>query len=202
MQLVEYDVTSGSSTDLVGRPLRDAILPPDSRVAAHHPGHFDDPAPRRRRDPARRSGRRDRVTAGCDRVGRASRPVGGRGEGRRHLRSRQGRHGDRPPAARAGHRGQVDRGEPRPRASGRPRPFRRHASTTSPASTPSFLEREHIGHAQAAVFAMREDAKNHYAATLARIHGGDVHDRDRPRRDLAAGLRSTPASTCRSIHAR
>ena len=36
---------------------------------------------------------------------------------------------------------------------------------------PDFLARERIGHAQAAVFAMREDAKNHYAATLARIHG-------------------------------
>ena len=36
---------------------------------------------------------------------------------------------------------------------------------------PDFLEREQIGHAQAAVFAMREDAKNHYVATLARIHG-------------------------------
>lgn len=34
-----------------------------------------------------------------------------------------------------------------------------------------FLERERIGQAQAAVFAMREDAKNHYAATLARVHG-------------------------------
>ena len=36
---------------------------------------------------------------------------------------------------------------------------------------PDFLERERIGKAQAAVFAMREDAKNHYAATLARVHG-------------------------------
>ncbi len=36
---------------------------------------------------------------------------------------------------------------------------------------PDFLAREQIGYAQAAVFAMREDAKNHYAATLARIHG-------------------------------
>jgi len=36
---------------------------------------------------------------------------------------------------------------------------------------PDFLDRERIGQAQAAVFAMREDAKNHYAATLARIHG-------------------------------
>jgi trk system potassium uptake protein TrkA len=36
---------------------------------------------------------------------------------------------------------------------------------------PEFLERERIGRAQAAVFAMREDEKNLYAATLARLHG-------------------------------
>jgi trk system potassium uptake protein TrkA len=36
---------------------------------------------------------------------------------------------------------------------------------------PDFFERERIGQAQAGVFAMREDAKNHYAATLARVHG-------------------------------
>jgi trk system potassium uptake protein TrkA len=34
-----------------------------------------------------------------------------------------------------------------------------------------FLERERVGSAQAAVFAMREDAKNLFAATLARLHG-------------------------------
>jgi trk system potassium uptake protein TrkA len=36
---------------------------------------------------------------------------------------------------------------------------------------PEFLERERIGASRAAVFAMREDAKNHYAATLAKLHG-------------------------------
>ncbi|HET7368034.1 MAG TPA: Trk system potassium transporter TrkA [Gaiella sp.] len=36
---------------------------------------------------------------------------------------------------------------------------------------PDFLARERIGQAQAGVFAMKEDAKNHYAATLARVHG-------------------------------
>ncbi len=36
---------------------------------------------------------------------------------------------------------------------------------------PDFLERERIGHAQAAIFAMREDPKNLYAAMLARVHG-------------------------------
>jgi trk system potassium uptake protein len=36
---------------------------------------------------------------------------------------------------------------------------------------PEFLERERIGQAHAAVFATRDDAKNLYAATLARLHG-------------------------------
>jgi trk system potassium uptake protein TrkA len=36
---------------------------------------------------------------------------------------------------------------------------------------PDFLERERIGKAQAAIFAMRDDAKNHYAATLAKVVG-------------------------------
>ena len=36
---------------------------------------------------------------------------------------------------------------------------------------PDFLERERIGQAQAAVFAMRDDTKNLYAASLAKVHG-------------------------------
>jgi trk system potassium uptake protein TrkA len=34
-----------------------------------------------------------------------------------------------------------------------------------------FLERERIGDAQVAIFAMRDDMKNHFAATLAKVHG-------------------------------
>jgi trk system potassium uptake protein len=46
---------------------------------------------------------------------------------------------------------------------------------------PDFLERERIGKARAAVFAMREDSKNLYAAMLAKAHGigftiGIVHE--------------------------
>ncbi len=46
---------------------------------------------------------------------------------------------------------------------------------------PDFIERERIGQARAAVFAMRDDAKNLYAATLAKVHGigftiGIVHE--------------------------
>jgi trk system potassium uptake protein len=36
---------------------------------------------------------------------------------------------------------------------------------------PDFLERERIGQAEAGIFAMREDSKNLYAATLLRVHG-------------------------------
>jgi trk system potassium uptake protein len=36
---------------------------------------------------------------------------------------------------------------------------------------PDFLDREKIGQAEVAVFAMREDTKIHYAATLAKLHG-------------------------------
>jgi trk system potassium uptake protein TrkA len=36
---------------------------------------------------------------------------------------------------------------------------------------PDFLERERIGRTRAGVFAMQDDAKNHYAATLAKLCG-------------------------------
>ena len=36
---------------------------------------------------------------------------------------------------------------------------------------PDFIERERIGQADAAIFAMRDDAKNLYAASLAEVHG-------------------------------
>jgi trk system potassium uptake protein TrkA len=42
-----------------------------------------------------------------------------------------------------------------------------HATGTDP----DFLERERIGQATAAIFAMRDDAKNHYAAALTKVHG-------------------------------
>ena len=57
-----------------------------------------------------------------------------------------------------------------------------------------FLERERIGAAHAAVVAMREDAKNLYAATLAKVHG--VRSRSRSSTSPSpARCTSTPAST-------
>ena len=55
---------------------------------------------------------------------------------------------------------------------------------------PDFLERERIADAQVAIFAMRDDMKNHFAATLAKVHGVALHDRDRPRGGLGRGLRA------------
>ena len=67
-----------------------------------------------------------------------------------------------------------------------------------------FLERERIGQASAAVFAMREDSKNLYAAMLARVHGigftiGIVHEQisvevfERAGIDVAVNPRSVTA---------
>ena len=50
---------------------------------------------------------------------------------------------------------------------------------------PEFLERERIGQAAAAVFAMKDDAKTLYAAVLARLHGVG----------LTIGVVNDPAST-------
>ena len=64
-----------------------------------------------------------------------------------------------------------------------------HATGTDP----DFLERERIGLAQAAVFAMPEDAKNLYLATLAKVHGVPftialVHEQSSERVFEAAGI--------------
>jgi trk system potassium uptake protein len=67
-----------------------------------------------------------------------------------------------------------------------------------------FLERERIGQASAAVFAMREDSKNLYAAMLAKVHGigftiGIVHEQvsvevfERAGIDVAVDPRSVTA---------
>ena len=54
---------------------------------------------------------------------------------------------------------------------------------------PDFFERERINQAEAAVFAMRDDAKNHYAATLAKLRACRCR-RHRPRAVRDRGPRS------------
>ena len=170
VQLVEFDVEEGASSDVVGLPLRDAKIPRDSKVAAiirgsetTLPGGDDAVQPGDRivviGSPeaahawssllAPWSGAvRDVVVFGAGRVGSAiARVLLEQGIGLRlieasHEQAR--RAAEIFPKARVYHATGLD---------------------------PDFLERERIGQAQAGVFAMRDDAKNQYAAALAKVHG-------------------------------
>ena len=170
VQIVEFDVAEGSSSDVVGRALRDATLPTDSRVAAIIRGSS---MMLPRGDDIILPGDRivvigspqaatswgellapweaevtDVVIFGAGKVGTAiARQLLDQGIGVRMIE-------ENPDRALA-----VAEAFPKARV------------YNVSGLDPDFFARERIGHAQAAVFAMREDAKNHYAATLARIHG-------------------------------
>ena len=53
----------------------------------------------------------------------------------------------------------------------RPKHSRRRGCFNATGFDTDFLERERIGQSQAGIFAMRDDAKNQYAATLAQVQG-------------------------------
>ena len=171
MQIVEFEIPRGRRPGR-RRPSAAArrAIPDDSRVLGHHPRDVDDPAGRQGRDPRRRPDRGDRlaerradwgallapgegivedvVVFGGGQVGAAiARTLSEQGIGVRVIE---------PVLERA-----REVAEQLPRC-------RIYNATGIDAD---FLERERIGRAQAAVFAMKEDAKNHYAATLARVHG-------------------------------
>ena len=76
MQIVEFDVQEGTSAETVGAPLRDAALPPDSKVAAIIrgdrmllPGGNDRSSPATASSSSARL-RRHRSGAGCSRLAR------------------------------------------------------------------------------------------------------------------------------------
>ena len=170
VQIVEYDVTDGSSSDVVGRPLRDAKIPDDSRVASiirgasmTLPRGDDTILPGDRivviGSPAAATAWgdllapweadvEDVVIFGAGKVGTAiARQLLEQGIGVR----------------------MIEESRERARFVAEMFPDARVYNVSG--LDPDFLVREQIGQAQAAVFAMREDSKNHYAATLARIHG-------------------------------
>jgi trk system potassium uptake protein len=182
VQIVEFDVEEGASTDVVGKPLREAAtkLPRDSKVAAiirgdstRLPGGNDVIRPGDRivviGSPqaalawstlmAPDGGRvRDVVIFGGGRVGGAiARVLLEQGIGVRMIEaSREQAH-------------RLAEALPKVRV------------YNATGLDPDFLERERIGHAQAAIFAMRDDAKNLYAASIAEVHGvpftiGIAHD--------------------------
>ncbi len=170
VQVVEFDVEEGGGSGVLGHPLRDARLPEDSKVASiirgdsmTLPGGADVIVPGDRivvigsPKAAQEWGTllapwekpvEDVVVYGAGQVGSAiTRQLIEQGIGVRVIepdRDRARRIAEEQPGARVYNATGLD---------------------------PDFIERERVGHAQAAIFAMREDAKNHYAATLARVHG-------------------------------
>jgi trk system potassium uptake protein len=170
VQIVEFDVEDAASSEIVGVPLRDAPVPRDSKVAAIIrdermvlPGGDDTIRPGDRivvmgsPDAAQAWSQllapkgasvRDVVIFGGGRVGTAiARVLLEQGIAVRVIeaaRERAWRIAEALPDASVYNATGLD---------------------------PDFLERELIGRADAAIFAMRDDAKNLYAATLAKVHG-------------------------------
>jgi trk system potassium uptake protein len=161
---------SGRFEDVVGRPLREAVLPPDSKVASIIRGNeiaiprgqetirpgdrivvIGSPEAARRWSelltPTRRKVH-DVVIFGAGRTGTATARV----LLQQGIRVRM-----------------IESNPERARAVAELLPDARVFYSTG--VDPEFLERERIGTSDAAVFAMRDDAKNYYAATLAKLHG-------------------------------
>ncbi len=170
VQLGEFDVDEDASTEIVGVHLRDAETPVDSKVAAIIRG--DETILPGGDDEIRRGDRivvigspqaikawstllwpegrtvRDVVIYGAGRVGTAiARVLLSQGISVRLVEASR------------------ERARRVAEALAKARVF------NATGFDPDFLERERIGHAQAGIFAMRDDAKNQYAASLARVHG-------------------------------
>lgn len=171
VQMVEYDVTDRSNPNVLGRPLRDCgMLPRDSRLVGIIRG---DSLTVPRGDAVLQTGDR-LVVVGSPEAAKAwgtllapgERAVddvvvfGGGQVGTAIARQLLAQHLN------------VRLIEPDPlRARFAAEELPRAKVYQATGLDLDFIEREHIGKAEAAVFAMREDAKNHFAATLARVHG-------------------------------
>jgi len=170
VQMVEFDVEVDGSNDVVGVPLRESRIPDDSKVASIIRG---DRVLVPRGDEAIQPG---------DRIVIIGSPKAAK-EWSRLMRRGQATVGDVVIYG-AGQTGTtiartlleqgisvrlVESDAARARAVAEELPDVRVLHATG--IDPDFIERERIGSAQAAVFAMRDDEKNLYAATLARLHG-------------------------------
>ena len=170
VQIVEFEIPAGADPAVVGRPLREARIPDDSRVLAIIrqdsmilPGGDDvisegdrivvigSPNAARAWGALLAPGEgvvEDVVVFGGGQVGTAiARMLAGQGIGVRLIEpvlERAREVAEELPQCRVYNATGIDL---------------------------DFLERERIGQAQAGVFAMKEDPKNHYAATLARVCG-------------------------------
>ncbi len=170
VQVGEFDVDEDASADVVGVPLRDAAIPDDSKVAAIIRG--DDTILPGGDDEIRNGDRivvigspravkawssllwpeggtvRDVVIYGAGRVGSAiARVLLSQGISVR----------------------MIEASPQQARRAAEALPKARVFNATG--FDADFLERERIGQSQAGIFAMRDDAKNQYAASLAQVHG-------------------------------
>jgi trk system potassium uptake protein TrkA len=170
VQIVEFDVEPGASSSVVGVPLRAADVPADSKVMSIIrgeetilPGGADEirtgdrvvviGSPRAAQAWSQLMGTKtgrveDVVVYGAGRVGAAvARQLHEQGMGVRLI--------------------EADPARARAVAELLPDVRIYHATGLEA----DFLERERIGDADAAVFAMRDDERNHFAAALAKVHG-------------------------------
>jgi trk system potassium uptake protein TrkA len=171
VQIVEFDVEGGSGRpDVIGLPLREAYIAPDSKVASIiRGGQMIVP----RGDQSIQPGDRIIVIGSPQAAREWSRILAPKEQ---RVRSVVVFGGGRTGSAIAGLL--LDQGielriveADRRRALDVARRFPRARVFHATGLDPEFLERERIGAAQAAIFAMRDDPKNHYAATLAKLHG-------------------------------
>jgi trk system potassium uptake protein TrkA len=171
VQIIEFDVEEGGGDHgVIGRPLREARIPADSKVASIIRG---DSAVVPRGDQSIQPG--DRVIViGSPRAARewsaiiaGDRPrlddvvIYGAGRIGTAVAEHLLRQGIRVRM--------IESDRDRARLVAEKLPDARVFNATG--VDPDFLERERIGQSRAAIFAMRDDAKNHYAATLAKLHG-------------------------------
>ena len=171
VQMAEFDIpASAEPGEIVGRPLRDAALPPESRVACIM------------RDDRAIAPRGDEVIQPRDRVVVIGSPAGARawsgivapGErpGGDIVVFGAGRQGTAIGRVLQGRGLGVRLVEPdlaRARAVAEELPKARVYHSTG--FTQEFLRGERIHHAAAAVFCTKDDAKNLYGAMLAKVHG-------------------------------
>jgi trk system potassium uptake protein len=169
VQIVEFDLPEGGAPELVGRPLRDAKIPLDSKVAGIiRGGEIRLPSG----DETIQPGDRIIVIGSPEAAREWSTMIGGA----KRVDDVVVFGGDQ--LARAIARALVHKGigvrvvDPDPARARRLADELPRARVYSASATdPEFLERERIARAEAAVFALGDDALNHYAATLAELHG-------------------------------
>jgi trk system potassium uptake protein len=180
VQIVEFDVESGAGDEVVGQPLREARIPADSKVASIIRGErMIVPRGEASIEPGDRV-----IIIGSPRAAREWSAIMARD--RKRLDDVVGYGAGRIGVAVARLLLQqnirvrlIEANPQRAREVAELLPRARVFNATG--LEPDFLERERIGNARAAVFSMRDDAKNHYAATLAKLHGVNftiaiVHD--------------------------